>query len=223
MEESARERLIDEFRTYLKTAPDSPTCDVEPDAPDLFSLMAELAALKAEVKGESRQMKSALDTFRGLFESLQQTNARLGEELDHARDTTQQRGAAAERELLLELLELADRLQAGIEQARRYRAPWLGRRKRATDFVAAMADGMAMNLTRLDAILSRREVQRLQTVGRPFDPLTMHATDVNRDPVRADGEVLSEQRAGYLRQGGLLRAAEVVVNRRNTSDPRTDT
>lgn len=219
MEEAARERLIDEFRTYLETAPDSPTCDVEPDPPDLFSLMAELAALKAEVKGESRQLKSALDTFRGLFESLQQTNTRLSQELESARDAAAQQGAAAERALLLELLELADRMQAGAGQARRYRAPWLGRRKRVSAFVAAMADGMAMNLTRLDAILARREVQRLQTVGRPYDPLTMHAADVNHDPARADGEVLAEQRAGYLRQGRLLRAAEVVVNRRAATDP----
>ena len=47
---------------------------------------AELAALKNEVKLESRQVKTALEQFRELFDTLQRANTRLGEELNQQRE-----------------------------------------------------------------------------------------------------------------------------------------
>jgi hypothetical protein len=86
MDEAAREQLVARFRAYLETAA---TGAEEPDqaaAPDLFTLLAEVAALKAEVKVESRQVKAALDQFRELFDLLRQSHGRLEEELDRARE-----------------------------------------------------------------------------------------------------------------------------------------
>jgi molecular chaperone GrpE len=76
-----------------------------------------------------------------------------------------------------------------------------------------MAEGMAMNLRRLDETLARRGVQPLPVLGKPFDPHSMHATELADDASRAEGIVLGELRKGFLLQGQLLRTAEVVVNR----------
>ena len=226
MDEAAKAQLVARFRAYLDGDQDAAGGADDEDnaepAPDLFTLLAELAALKAEVKGESRQVKAALDQFRELFDTLQQTNTRLGQELEHGRAAARRQQAASERDLLLELVDLRDRLQGGLTQAQRYRPGWLARRGGAPGFVAAMADGMAMNLARLDAILARRTVRPIEALGRRFDPLTMHAADVVHDAMQADGVVLDEVRRGYVRADDLLRAAEVVVNRTDRLDTKED-
>ena len=213
MDEATREGLVAHFRDYLDGAEEMPP-EQAPEAPDLFSLLAELAAMKNEVKIESRQVKSALDEFRGLFDTLQQSNARLDGELSRQRERETRERQDTERDLLLELLELRDRMQAGQDQLLRYRPGWLARRGGAGDYVGSIAEGQAMLLRRLDETLARRGVRPLQALGRRFDPATMHAADTAHDPARDGGQVLGETRSGYLHHGRLLRLAEVIVNKR---------
>ncbi len=216
MDEATREGLLARFRDYLEGEEETLQERV-PEAPDLFSLLAELTALKNEVKIESRQVKTALDGFRGLFDTLQQSNARLDGELDRQRERETRERQDAERDLLVELLELRDRLQAGHEQLLRYRPGWLTRRGGAGDYVGGIAEGQAMLLRRLDETLARRGVRPLQALGRRFDPATMHAADTAHDPGRDGGLVLGETRSGYLHHGRLLRPAEVIVNKREVN------
>ncbi len=213
MDEATREGLVARFRDYLDGSEEMPP-EQAPEVPDLFSLLAELAAMKNEVKIESRQVKSALDEFRGLFDTLQQSNARLDGELSRQRERETRERQDAEQDLLLELLELRDRMQAGQDQLLRYRPGWLARRGGAKDYVGGIVEGQAMLLRRLDETLARRGVRPLQPLGRRFDPATMHAADTAHDPERDDGQVLGETRSGYLHHGRLLRPAEVIVNKR---------
>ncbi len=214
MDETAKDRLTARFRAYLDST-DEATAEAgaEPaaaSAPDLFTLLAEVAALKNEVKLESRHVKSALDEFRGLFDELRQANARLAEERDRRREQERLAGQQTQKELLLELLELRDRLQAGHDQAARFRPGWL--QGRASGFIGSMAEGMAMNLRRLDETLTRRGVRPLRAAGQAFDAHTMHAAELARDPTREEGLVVQELRKGFWHHDRLLRPAEVVVN-----------
>jgi len=118
----------------------------------------------------------------------------------------------AQKELLLDLLDLRDRLQAGHDQAVRFRPGRLGGHS-AVRFVASMAEGMAMNLRWLDETLARRGVRPLAVLGQPFDPHTMHVAELSDDPTQARGLVVGELRKGFHYQDQLLRSAEVVVNR----------
>jgi len=239
MDEAVKEQLIERFRAYLDAAEtnDAETfradseqapqatpahaLDAEPDAelaaeraaaPDLFSLLAELAALKNEVKLEARQFKGALDQFRELFDSLHDANARIADEQQQRNQQAQAATQQTQKTLLLELLDLRDRIQAGHDQCLRFRPGWFGRR-RAAEFVTSMAEGMAMNLRRLDETLSRRGVRPLPVLEQRFDPHSMHATELTAEPNRAAGIVVAELRKGFLLNDELLRAAEVAVNR----------
>jgi molecular chaperone GrpE len=219
MDRASQEQLLSRFRDYLASAEDE-SLEAPAEAPDLFTLLAELAALKNEVKIESRQVKAALEQFRELFEALKQDNARLEQQLATQAERFREQQQERERALLLELLELRDRLQAGHAQARRYAPGWLARRGGAQTFVAGMAEGMEMNLGRLDAILVRRGVQPIASLGKPFDPHTMQAADVEHDPALPEGEVVGELRPGYWHESRLLRSAEVIVNKRPEETPR---
>ena len=83
---------------------------------DLFSVFVELAALRNEVRTESRLVKEALDQFRGVFDTLQSSHATLEQELKRAQAEAHERGRALLRPLLLDLLDLRDRLAAGLQQ-----------------------------------------------------------------------------------------------------------
>jgi molecular chaperone GrpE len=213
MDEHTKEQLLTRFRVYLDAADVAPDeAGPSGDGPDLFTLLAELAGLKAEIKVESRQVKAALDQFRELFDLLRQAQQRLEEDLDRQQGREDLGRQAAELDLLLEILDLRDRLQAGLDQGKGYRPGWLARRGGAGAFVAGMSEGLGMNLRRLDEILHRRGVRPIPVMDRPFDPQIMHAGEVAQDPARPGGQVVGELRKGFTHRDRLLRAAEVVVN-----------
>jgi molecular chaperone GrpE len=217
MHDDARAALLARFAAYLDDAlespePDPEECDRTP-GPDLYTLLAEVCALKNEVRLESRQVKTALDQLRDAFGLVRTAQTRLEERESQRAEADRRARQESEQDLILELLELRDRLQAGHDQARRYRAGWLARRGGADGFVTGMAEGLAMSLRRLDETLSRRGVRPLAAVGAPFDPQTMHAAELGQDPAQPEGTVLAELRRGFTQGERLLRPAEVTVNR----------
>ena len=219
MDANTRDALLEQLRSYLEA------CDTgvdetggeaaaeEPEDPDLFTLLAELAALKNEVRVESRQVKAALDQFGAVFDTVRESSRRLQDELGRERERAAADRRESERDLLLDLLDLRDRLLAGSEQAARYTPGWLARRGGAGEFIGGLAEGMAMNLRRLDEMLLRRGVRPLEALRQPFDPHTMRAVETTRDPALPNGAVAAVTRAGFLRDGQPLRAAEVIVNK----------
>lgn len=244
MTEAEREALVQRFREHLE-AVDAPASrastrtapvgggvsdDALVDAPatDLFELHTELAALRNEVRLESRQLKGALDTFSEVFDTLRATNARLSGELDERRaaERASERRAAAghERPLLLETLELRDRLAAGLASARAWRPRGLARvvGGDAVRVVERLADGMAISLRRVDALLASHDVHPIPVLERPLDPHVMRAAAVEHRAGRADGIVVGELRRGYRRGDAVLRLAEVAVNRAPTSTAADD-
>ena len=177
-----------------------------------------MIALKNEVRLESRQVKTALDEFRAVFETLQTSQNQLSDELERARDVVPEHQRAALKPVLLELLELRDRQEAGLRVLQNYRPTLMvrlfGRRRRERDLLQAIAQGQDISLRRLDQILNTQQVVPLDAEGKPLDPHTMRAAELDQRMDLANGIVTEELRRGYLWQGELLRLAEVKVNRR---------
>lgn len=215
-----KEQLLERFRAYLDQLPDAALAepDEENHQTDLYSLFGELVALKNEVRLESRQVKTALDEFRAVFETLQTSQTQLGGELDRARAALPEQRRAALKPVLLELVELYDRLETGLRILRNYRPTvlsrlfGLGQRERA--LLQAIAQGQDISLRRLEQLLNSQQVTALVALGQPLDPHTMRAAEVEQRGDVGNGIVTEELRKGYLWQGELLRLAEVKVNRR---------
>ena len=219
MDSETKESLLERFRAYLDQQPDRIPVAPGEDArqTDLYSLFTELVALKTEVRLESRQVKTALDEFRAVFETLQTSQGQLGSELERARNAVPEQRRATLKPVLLELVELRDRFEAGLRVLQNYRPTvwvrWLGRRRRERDLLHAVAQGQDISLRRLEQILSAQQVVALAADGNPLDPHTMRAAELDHRSDLANGIVTEELRKGYLWQGELLRLAEVKVNR----------
>ena len=216
MDDSIKQALIDRFRGYLDTVEDG---EEPPDDPgetaDLFSVLVEMAALRSEVRTESRLVKEALEQFRGVFDSLQASQATLQRELDRARTETRDQAQSALRPLLLDVIDLRDRLVAALTLSAAARPRWRDRLwRRDRSGVAAWQEGLRMTLRRLDQVLLDRRVVATQLAGLPFDPRLARAIGTEADSsVAAEGTVIKEVRAGFLWDDQVLRTAEVIVSK----------
>ncbi len=217
MDAEQREALVARFRAYLEEAGDSGategTSEAEgAQAPDLYTLLAEVSALKSDVRRSTQQHKDALDQLGSALAQTQEQQRALGDALERER-----RSAArdAEERLLLELVELRERLVAGYRQATSLKPGVVARLGGAGRLLRRMAEGIEINLRQLDEVLTRYGVEGQVTLHQPFNPQTMHAVDTVHDETQPDGVVVEELRTGFQRHGHPLRIAEVIVNRRN--------
>ena len=74
-------------------------------------------------------------------------------------------------------------------------------------------EGIEMVYQELLRTLDKHGVRRIQTVGEPFDPEIHEAVAVAPHPQYPEDTVIEEVRAGFVRDGRLLRPASVVVAR----------
>ncbi len=224
LDSEAQERLIDQFRAHLARGSDKGDIEgiqgIEAEAKagepiDLSTVLAETAALKNEVRLQARQFKSALEQMQDLSEVLREQNQGLARDLERSRAAAFEAKALAERGLLLGLLELRDRLQAGLEAQTASRPTPLLRLFSGTQaYAKSLAEGSALTLQRLDELLASYRVRAITAVGQALDPQNMHAVATEWAPHLAPGLVLRELRRGFYQGNELLRAAEVIVNKK---------
>ena len=228
LDDTLKETLVERFRAHLDGLEGETAGGLsgqgdsgqEDSATDLRSLYVELAALRTEVRTESRLVKDTLDLVRGTVERAEAAREAAEREAERIRSEALQREKALLRPLLLDLLEVRDRLSAGMSgpASTPAPAPWyrrVFRRSAGTTTAGAEAwrEGLRMTLNRFDRVLGDRGIIPLDLVGRPFDPKTARAIGTVTDPQRDNGIVTQEVRAGFLWEGELLRAADVVVNK----------
>lgn len=226
--EAMRERLLTRFAAFLddldgagngRDADGATAGDGEDggETADLFSIFVELAGMRTEVRTQSRIVKEALDRFRSVFDTLSSSHATLERELKAARADAHDRERALLKPLLLEIIEVRDRLAAGLKPAAAPpRRRWYQRLSGGDRADAeAWQEGPRMTLRRLEQVLFDRRVVAIETVGRPLDPHHAVAVATVADTTAADGLVVEEVRPGFLWNGELLRPAEVIVARRD--------
>lgn len=213
LEPDEKERLIEEFRACLEICEQGD--EEDGNSVDLHTLLAEMAALKNEIRLESRQFKNMLDEMRSFGNVLREQNERLSRDLESAREQAAAGRQKAERGLLLDMLDLRDRLQAGVD-ARASHIPSFFARiiPGETHLAAILGEGLALTLQRLDDVLANYRVRQLEVAGKLLDPHLMRALGVETVADKPDGIVLRCARRGYFHGAELLRPAEVIVNKK---------
>jgi len=213
VDDSIKRALLSRFQAYLETA-ETTAPQSRTEISDLYSIFVEVAGLRGEVRTESRLVKEALDQFRGVFDMLQASQANVQQELDRARSAARDQADAALRPLLLDVIDLRDRLLAALKSAAAARPGWLGRLvRRPASGNGAWQEGLRMTLHRLDQVLLDRRVVPMQLAGLPFDPRRARVVATLADGSTAQGTVLEEVRTGFLWDDQVLRTADVIVSK----------
>ena len=228
-----KERALDDFRRWLDELEEIPPAGAEQEPPscDLHDLFAELAALRQEVRLQNREQSRAgreLANAAARYDAIDRTTRRRDEELA----ALERRVArAAEDRCLLSVLDLRDALVRGRQAARKLRkagkqasktaGKQAGRKRalrrkpfrRLLPAIAGVVDGYELALRRCDRALAGYGVRAVPALGGRFDARTMHAVETRRVADREDGAVVDEFVSGFVRDGEVLRLAEVAVNR----------
>jgi molecular chaperone GrpE len=202
---------------------------------DLCSLWSAVTAMAEETRLQGRafkQLHESLAPMQGLVESvagvLQRYMTSLEQQDQRLNETTRQ---AVWKEVLGTLLDMRDRLVRGADTARTWLAkaqtpPKLGLatrlrqkivapapqvRKEHEEAVQSLLKGYALGQEVLDEALARFGVRPMDCVGRPFDPGSRKAVDLDLQSDAAEGTVLEVYRQGYWWHDAVYRPAEVKV------------
>lgn len=75
----------------------------------------------------------------------------------------------------------------------------------------ALQDGMRMILTELNKAFSAEGIQKMDVLGKPYNPDTQEVVASIPAPAEKEGLVIDEVKMGFMMNGQVLRPASVVV------------
>lgn len=208
--ETEKKQLLEQFQNYLEQS--SVETVIAHEQPDLNTLLTEMLELKTEVKTEARQFKKTLDTLSSALETVQQDNKTLSEKLFEA----QQQQDEMRRTMLLEFIDIYDRLTAGATLFQNYSpVKSIFKRSRSRDIkvIKQFQQGQNMSLKRFEQLLQSYQVRTIDCRGKSFDPKLMKAVETATDKKVENAVVLEELLTGFLYKDQVLRLAEVKVNK----------
>jgi len=200
------EVALERYRQYLRDVP------VPSDIPaesgfDMATVVAQFTALRHDVSLQTKATRQAIELMQ------QQTAPR-----------PQAEASQPSVALLAGLIAVADQLHTASVHVSRLGQQWAELPKpnlwqrmfgpvqpTALPPLASVADGYAMSLRRVDALLAQQDLMVFDSVGQPFDPETMEAIERDATGTYPAGTVARELRRGYTRNGALHRTAQVVV------------
>jgi len=142
-----------------------------------------------EEKARSADCLNRLKYFQADLENLQK----------RAKKDTEDIVARANQQLISKLLVIVDDMEAATK------AP-SGEGKSE-----ALRSGFVLILDKLRSILMNEGLERIEAVGRHFDPAAHEAANKVLREDLPDGTVVEEIRSGYMLKGKLLRPTVVVV------------
>ncbi|HEX5657448.1 MAG TPA: nucleotide exchange factor GrpE [Polyangiales bacterium] len=169
----------------------------------------------AGARKDATEAKSA-EALTAELEQAQAESTKLREQLlrtaadyDNFRKRTRRDIEDAQRKsvekVLLEVLPVSDNLERAVQAA-----------QKATD-AASVVEGINMVLRFFEDALNRLGIERVQTLGQPFDP-GLHEAVQHIESEQSPGTVVQELTAGYRINGKLLRPALVAVAKKPVSN-----
>lgn len=219
-----KDLLLHQFKNWLDNLPAVP--EPVPDADnldrqiDLYSLFLEFAALKSEVKIESRQFKSAFDQFESTLSLLKVGYDAIKKGSEVPPVDPAELKAAVLHKILPEILIIRDRIADSVAILAQL-SPKMIRKKRKyqkkRQWIQKLQEGQAMLLERVDKFLRTQGVTPIAAIGKNFDPHCMQAVAVAQVKNQPNAMVLEEIRKGFLLGDQVLRVAEVKVNKLSDS------
>jgi molecular chaperone GrpE len=152
-----------------------------------------------DAKAEATKLREQLLRTAADFDNFRKRTRR---DIDDAtRKTTEK--------VLLEVLPVSDNLERAVQAA-----------QQGGD-IKSVVEGVTMVLRFLEDALNRLGVERVQSVGAPFDP-SVHEAVQQVESEQSPGTVVTEMTPGYRLNGKLLRPAMVAVARGRANES-TDT
>ena len=218
--------LDDEIQAGLDADAFLNDVDLEQNPPpvhnvDLVTLLAEMAALKSEIRKETQAARLLRDDNQRCIEVLTEALQRAESRFQSVASELAELRAQKDMQLAKSLIDVVDRLEPALTQIQELtkvkRRKWWRPRK-PDPRLMSLAEGLAITFRHIHQCLEDRDVRLIETQNRYFDPLLMEAVGSQTRRDCEDGMVIREVLVGYLYNGKPLRPAKVIVSRNKKSD-----
>jgi hypothetical protein len=182
---------------------------------DLYSFYEQLTIATAETRKANRRTAEAISLWGQTLAQFDSTLGPLRESVARlaAVQPKADKMSGAHCLVLIELLDRLYRISKAFEAPASKRSWWGGVDGAWRKAWATQHQALAILLSHLEEFLSQEGVTRFETLGQRFDPARMTAVAAEPDATRPPQTVFEELAPGYLRQGELLRPAQVKVTR----------
>jgi len=163
-----------------------------------------------DIEGEQEDLMAKLQEAENKAAENYDKYVRAMAELDNYKKRTLREKTEAIRygneNLLREILPLADSMERALGHAC------------SSDDFEAFKEGLRMLQEQFLSCLQKHGVERIEAVGKDFDPNVHEAMLQVESDEHEDSKVVGEFEKGYLLNGRLLRPAKVSVCRRGKKD-----
>lgn len=209
------------FEAWLEELPDEAWADgggaeqEEPESvPDLMTFYGDLAAVQAEQKKAHRRTAETLAQWGELMGKFDQSQTELQARLQQDKPRMVEQ---LPRGLALGLVELTDRLRrlsAAWEKPPVREPRWFGKVDDAVwqERWRQMREAWRILAEHAELLQTKAGLERMRTLGKPFDPTTMTALETRAVASGPADVVVEEGLAGYFLRGEILRPAQVTVS-----------
>ncbi|RYD69752.1 MAG: nucleotide exchange factor GrpE [Verrucomicrobiaceae bacterium] len=211
-----KQRLRQQVDEWLREVGEIPAPEEEADheEPDLYSLYAELLALRNDSRKANRKTAETFSQFGESLGNFESETKRLREQLSRM-ESVQAKGDELPRSHCLALVEMLDRLhrlRAAMERRpETSRIAFFGSTRSWEEAWEKLRQGFSILLTHFEALTKSSGVQPMLTLNTPFDPLEMVAVATEPAGGRAPNIVTEEISVGYRWRNEVLRPAEVKI------------
>lgn len=148
--------------------------------------------LKRQLAEEKRRSEEILTRLRYMQADLENYRKRMDKELKEA-------GESLSRNLLAKLLVIQDELDLALKHAKEGKGG------------GELTEGVAMVRRNLQSALESVGLERINCVGKPFDPAIHEAVEKVQGASPGEDLVVEEIRPGFTFRGQLLRPSMVKV------------
>jgi len=147
--------------------------------------------LKSKIGDLQKQIDELTNNWKRALADYQNLEKRVMAE-------KQEFGNYANRELILKLLPVLDTLEKLETHLKN--------------------EGLTLVLRQFRDILTKEGLEKIEVLGKDFDPEEMECVDVVEGDEGREGKVVEETRPGYKFKGKILRVAQVVVGKEKVEE-----
>ena len=192
--------MVEQKKAQVTTAPlpDKPAEAQEPDGDKETGLEAGISELEEALRSEKARADDLFKRLQYLQADFENYRRRMEKEMGDTKRFGNER-------LLSDMLVVNDEMELALEKARE------------NGENPALLEGVGMVLKRLQSILSKEGVERIQGVGSRFNP-DLHDAALRVASNEEEGTIIEEIRTGYTLKGRVLRPSIVKVSEKQPTN-----
>ncbi len=207
-----RSAVESDFKQWLNELTEIPEVTPLPEEPDLYSFYQELCVLRNELRVGGRRNQDVLTRFGESLAEFQKIITDTQNRFCLMDKEKQEKEFLSRKPFFIPLVDVLERMERLMDRLsappaktffkndENWRRAW-----------TAVREGFDITYSYLDSLLKKEGIERIETVGMPFNPSYMTAVAIEHTDRCPVNQVVEEIAPGFLYKGEIIKLAEVKI------------